>query len=98
MPATSSPRSVWGNWTLNPNNACLETRNGTYQIPVDQMTNSASILDWIFQFREKTWASSQDVGDLVDAVADILGRGVCTGKIDKTIDPKPSLRVFGVKI
>lgn len=98
MPRKSPPKSSWGSWTLNPNNACLETRNGTYQIPVNQMTNSASILDWIFQFSEKTWASSQDVGDLVEAVTDILGRGVCGGGIDKTIDPKPSLRVHGVKI
>lgn len=96
--ASSPHTSSWGRWTLNPNNACLETQNPTYQIPVDEMTSSASILDWIFQIQEKTWASSQDVGDLVEAVADILGRGVCGSGIDKTIDPKPFLRKYGVNI
>lgn len=98
MPPSSPPTSSWGIWTLNPNNACLETQNGTYQIPVDEMTNSASILDRILQIQEKTWASSKDVGDLSKAFADILGRGVCSRGIDKAIDPKPFLRRYGVKI
>jgi hypothetical protein len=68
-----------------------------YQIPVDEMTNSASILDWIFQVQEKTWASSSDVGDLVGAIESILGRGVAGGGVDRPIDPKVALsRKYGI--
>jgi hypothetical protein len=98
MSPITSQRSVWGKWTLNPDNGCLETDNGAYQIPVDEMLDSASILDWIFQISEKTWATSEVVGDLVKAISDILGRGVCGGGINNPIDPKPSLRRYGVKI
>ena len=98
MSASTSQQFVWGKWKLNPNNACLEIDNGAYQVPVDEMTDSASILDWIFQISEKTWATSEDVGNLAKAISDILGRGVCGGGINHPIDPKPSLRRYGVNI
>lgn len=87
---------TWGRWTLNPSNACLETDitvsgGPIYQVSVDDMKDSASILDWIYQIEEKTWASSQDVGDLVRAIVEILGRNVCGGGIDHPIDPKVPL-------
>jgi len=83
----------WGSWTFNTTNACLEHPMGTspYQVPVYEMTNSAEILDWIFQIEEKTWATSQVIGDFVAAIADILGRGVAGGGIDHPIDPKKIL-------
>jgi len=55
------------------------------------MTNSAQVLDWIFQIEEKTWASSQVIGDFVAAIAEILGRGVAGSGIDHSIDPKKAL-------
>lgn len=96
------PQTQWGNWSLNTGNACLEYPGQLpdmplYQIPVDEMTNSASILDWIFQVQEKTWASSSDVGDLVGAIESILGRGVAGGGVDRPIDPKVALsRKYGI--
>lgn len=91
--------TTWGRWTFNPSNFCLETTigaTGLYQIPVDEMINSASILDWIFQVSEKTWASSQDTGDLVKAIVDLLGRGVASGGVDHPLDAKARLAmVFG---
>lgn len=66
MPARAAQ---WGNWTFNTSNACLEITAGSsiYQAPVDDMTDSAVILDRIFQVAEKTWPTIQDVGDLAKA-------------------------------
>ena len=83
---------TWGRWTFNPTTACLETEifpgGPTYQVLADEMKDSASILDWIYQIEEKTWASSQDVGDLVSAAVEIFGRGVCSRGTDHPINPK----------
>ncbi len=93
----------WGNWTLNTTNACLEYSDPAlgsmiYQVPVDEMTTSAEILDWVFQIEEKTWANSAVIGDFVTAVAEILGRGVAGGGIDRPIDPKSILTAnYGIK-
>ena len=91
--------TTWGRWTFNPSNSCLETHitsTALYQVDVEEMTNSASILDWIFQVSEKTWASSQDTGDLVKAIVELLGRGVASGGIDHPLDAKALLaKVFG---
>jgi hypothetical protein len=93
----------WGNWKLNTKNACLEfndpkSNSMIYQVFVDEMTDSAQILDWIFQIEEKTWASSKDLGDLVSAVVEILGRSVASGGINHPIDPKvPLANRFGIK-
>ena len=97
------PKTTWGNWTLNTNNACLEyvdPRDGAmiYQIAVDEMKNSANILDWLFQVEEKTWASSEDLGNLVTAVSEILGRGVAGGGVDNPIDPREALaNKYGIR-
>lgn len=90
----------WGPWTLNTTNACLEYPLGAscYQIPVDEMTNSPQILDWIFQLNEKTWTSAADVGHFVEAVEEILGRHVAGSGIDHEIDPKKTLtNNYGIK-
>jgi hypothetical protein len=39
------------------------------------MKDSAGTLDWVFQIEEKTWASAEDVGNLVEAIVAIFGRG-----------------------
>ena len=83
--------NTWGRWTFNPDNACLETAAPWYQIPVYELTTSAEILDWIFQVQEKTWSSSEDIGDLVAAIVDLVGRHVASAGIDHPIDPKPGL-------
>jgi hypothetical protein len=58
-----------------------------YFVSVDEMTDSAQILDWIFQVNEKSWASRDDVGHLVEAIEDMLGRDVAGGGVDQPIDP-----------
>ena len=85
---------TWGRWTFNPSTACLETPlggGGPYQIPVDEMSSSAAILDWIFQIHEKTWASADDKDDLTAAILELVGRGVCSGGFERVSDIKKRL-------
>ena len=44
-----------------------------YEIPFDQMTDSAAVLDWIAQVAEKTWATPRIVGDMVLLLDAVLG-------------------------
>ena len=92
----------WGNWDLNVGNACLEFNDPQmgmiYQIPVDEISTSAEVLDWIYQVEEKTWASDVDVGHLVSAMREILGRGIAGGGLDNPVDAKSILsRRYGIK-
>ena len=87
--------TTWGRWTLNTTNACLETTiapsGATYEVPLDELNTAAATLDWIFQVQEKTWATAQDQGHLIDAIVEIFGRGVASGGIGTTIDTKQVL-------
>jgi hypothetical protein len=93
----------FGRWTFNTTTAALESEIApgtqvTYQIPLEDMQNSAAILDWIYQVAEKTWASPADIGDLVHALEYIFGRGVCGGGVDNPIDAEGVLRKrFGIE-
>jgi hypothetical protein len=44
------------------------------------------ILDWVFQIEEKSWATPDDVGQLVKAIVDIFGRHVCGSGVDYPFD------------
>lgn len=85
----------WGRWTLNTANACLETNialdtGAIYQVPLYELNRSSAILDWIFQVQEKTWATPEDQGHLIDAIVEIFGRGFAGGT-GATIDNKKIL-------
>lgn len=87
--------TTWGRWTFNPGNLCLETHltvpgGQQYQIPVDEMTSSAAVLDWIFHQEEKTYLTSEDLGDLVRAIAALVGRGICANQQDHPV-PKADM-------
>lgn len=87
-------KSQYGRWNVDTNQALLTTvitPGADYEIPLDEMTSSARIMDWIFQVQEKTWASAADVGDLVEAIRDIFGRGFCGGANDNSINAKAVL-------
>ncbi|MBY4641588.1 hypothetical protein K6L44_16680 [Gluconacetobacter entanii] len=83
--------ATWGNWQLNLKNACLEHPGPgvqPYQIYLGDITSSASILNWIYQMKEKTWMTSDDVSDLVKAFYDIFGRGVCGDGVSHSFNPE----------
>lgn len=88
-------KTTWGRWTLNTSNACLETTiapsGAGYQVPLGDLDTTAAMLDWIFQVQEKTWASTQDLGDLVEAIVEIFGRRVAGSGIETKIDAKKIL-------
>lgn len=81
----------FGNWSLEKDTLCLAYGDPYYQIRLDEMRNPAEILDWIFQLEEKTWISSEDIGDLVSAIVYYFGRGVCGHGYNNTIDAREIL-------
>jgi hypothetical protein len=88
--------TTWGRWTLNDKNACLEitiapSTGAIYQVPLEELNTAAATLDWIYQIQEKTWATSQDQGDLINAIVEIFGRGVAGGGTETKIDTKQIL-------
>lgn len=63
-----------GNWTYIPETLvlkCTEERGG-YEVDLERCTNSAQILDWIFQVNMKTWATPEVVKDLLDIISLVL--------------------------
>jgi len=82
-------KTTFGKWTLNKASLTLDFTGGiAYQIPLDDMTDPAKILDWIYQIEEKTWASTEVIGELVEALAYYFGRSVCGGGMASSIDAK----------
>jgi hypothetical protein len=90
MPLTGGPHVPkplsFGRWTLNRATGTLDCPAVPYQIPLAELNNSAVILDWVFQIEEKSWATPDDVGQLVKAIVDIFGRHVCGSGVDYPFD------------
>lgn len=94
--ATTALQTTFGNWTINPTACTLEiapadSPHAVYQVPLEEMGDSAAILDWIFQLNEKTWVTAADVGHFVEAIEYLFGRGVAGGGMNSPFDPKPIL-------
>ena len=84
----------WGDWEVNLDIVCLEfipDDGRWYEIDLQQLNSAAPILDWIYQFAEKTWAREEDVGHLVRALRYIFGRDVAGGGISRDIDTRAIL-------
>lgn len=61
-------RKQWGDWNLDSEKLILyiqKIQGERYLIPLVKCSSSAEILDWIIRFRQKPWASSQDLCDLI---------------------------------
>ena len=97
-------KTSFGKWTFDTKNGLLvfydESIPGLhYQIPLFEISDSAKILDLIYQIAEKTWAKSQNLYDLIQAFEYIFGRGHCSGGIDRPFDPKELLaKRFNIKL
>jgi hypothetical protein len=80
----------WGNWGLDPEGLVLGIQGSLegemYLIPLVKCNSSEEILDWIIRFRQKPWASGQDLCDLIAALDDILDleENFCGSGIDWT--------------
>ena len=71
-------RTVWGRWKYKPSNNTLTYRepkykHWAYEIDLDECTDAAEVLDWLFHMKEKVWLSPTQLGNLVCALKDILG-------------------------
>jgi hypothetical protein len=88
--------STWGNWTLDAEVLVLSLRDGrsTYEIDLEDITDSAHMLDWIFQIRMKTWSTNDTIGDLISAFQDIFRPqgSLCGGGSSGTIDATAFLK------
>jgi hypothetical protein len=63
----------WGKWKLDKDRRAI-VYDGSHDcwFPLAQMNNSTEILDWIVQLHEKSWATPEDIGNLVVALDDIF--------------------------
>jgi hypothetical protein len=89
---------TWGNWRLNFSNLTLDYIPHRYEIDLESIDSSSEMADWIFQISMKSWASAQDLGNLVLAIEAIFypQANLCSGGNNKTINAKAYLEeLFG---
>ena len=89
----------WGSWSFNPKTLTLDHEIG-YEIDLEEIDSSASILDWIFQVRGKNWADAQTVYDLLNAFREILHpqANYCSYEEDKRADGGELARAYAQRI
>lgn len=93
-------RNCWGNWQYKPNTHCLVINKikdrvlWNYDIDLDECTNSAKLLDWIFQIANKTWIEGEDISNLILALDDIFDvqAHYCSCGNNLTFTPKQFLK------
>jgi len=64
-------RPRWGRWRLRRRPLVLEHDRG-YQIPLERCGNPIAVLDWLVHLSQKTWCTTEDLGDLVLALNTLL--------------------------
>ena len=81
-------RGRWGEWVFKPENLTLLHAPEEYEIDLEEVHSSATILDWIFQIQNKTWATAATMHDLLRALDDILDpqANYCSFEQDKQAD------------
>ncbi len=73
VPLTHGRR--WGVWHLDTERLTLDYRPDgiwRYEIDLERVWDSASLLDWLFQIRGKRWATPTVLADLLNAIQDIF--------------------------
>ena len=92
MPEAIKDGSTWGGWRLNASDLTMVLQSGRhhYEIDLEGITDSAQMLDWIFQLRMKAWVTDDIIGDLILAFQDLFRpqNTICGQGINKTIDAK----------
>jgi len=95
---TEKKRTQWGNWHLKKSNWTLVYRHDGstfYEIDLEGISTCGAMLDWIFQLAgNKTWMSTEDSADLIDAFRDIFHpqRNLCSFGSNNRIDAPRFLR------
>lgn len=86
-------KTQWGVWRLE-NSRLIHYGEGEghwsnrYSVNLEAMNTAAQMLDWIFQVSSKTWATREDVGNLIEALDDIFGPqgSLCSGGMGETVN------------
>lgn len=89
---------TWGNWRLDVSNLTLNHKTDGYYIDLESIDGSAEMLDWIMQINAKSWATTEDKGNLVEALNAIFypQANLCSGGADRKLDAKAYLdQLFG---
>ena len=69
----------WGPWRYDPEILVLLHENG-YEVDLERMSNSATVLDWIAQVCGKIWCDAECAGHLVKAIDELLSlQSTCCG-------------------
>ncbi len=82
----------WGDWQLDTERLTLDYKpDGVwrYEIDLERVRDSASLLDWIFQIAGKSWATPKVTRDLLRALDDIFEpqANLCSVGMGKKISP-----------
>ena len=74
MSEHDKPWNSYGGWTLRMENLTVEIRgeNFEYWVDLERCLNSAQVLDWICQVRNKTWATDDVLAGLARILNDVL--------------------------
>jgi hypothetical protein len=66
----------WGRWKLDEKNLSLFTNydndNKRYSLPLVLCNDAKATLGWITSIHEKEWTTNFDIGDVVEALNDLL--------------------------
>ncbi len=97
-----TPKGVrrWGNWHFVAKNFTLQFKptgyGRYYEFDLEKVTDSAYMLNCIFQLNSKAWATPEDIADLVKAFGRIFKpqRYLCTRGKDKKLDAPRYLRRY----
>lgn len=90
----------WGRWwfAADTHSLVLEGERGSeeYAIARDEITDSAHMLDWIFQLRMKTWVTNDIIGDLTSAFQDIFRpqATLCGGGVNKRLNARERIETL----
>jgi hypothetical protein len=85
---------TWGNWQYNAKAMVLTYLPNDYQIDLEECTTSAQTLDRIIQLCKKTWMSITDIGNMIQALNDLLDpqANLCSSGQDKEFDATKHLK------
>jgi len=79
-------RTNFGEWTYDRHLLTLTFRD-VYEIDLERIRDSASMLDWIFQVQAKRWATPAVMNDLLAAFQAIFDpqRNLCSWGQDRRL-------------
>jgi len=88
----------WGKWRFDARLLDLvfeENGREQYAIDLKDMNSSAQMMDWIFQVNMKSWATREDIGNLIQALDDLFRpqASLCSGGADKRMNAEEYLRM-----